>query len=239
MHVDDRRTPDGELGRQIAAGRDAAIHAVGVDRVLRRTPDDRDLRGEAGLMEHVRAAGYPVPAVHRVGPGEMELDLVPGPTMLDDLARCPWRMGAHARTLADLHHRLHAIEAPEDLSAFPVAGDGVVHLDLHPGNVLLGPEGPVVIDWTNARRGPGAVDVAVTWIILAAMEPDGPPAMRAVVAVFRRVFVARFLAAAGRDDARRVLAAAGEYRIQDRNVRPRERQAVERLVAAQAVGGHG
>ena len=44
-----------------------------------RTPSpDRDLRAEAEVMEHVRAAGYPVPRVFRVGPGEMVLERVDG-----------------------------------------------------------------------------------------------------------------------------------------------------------------
>ena len=85
MEVDDRRTAEGDLGPAVAAGRDATIYAVGADRVLRRTPDERSLVAEAATMEHVRRAGYPVPRVHRVGPGEMELDRVEGPTMLDDL----------------------------------------------------------------------------------------------------------------------------------------------------------
>ncbi|MCB1014832.1 MAG: hypothetical protein KDB10_06900 [Acidimicrobiales bacterium] len=79
MEVDDRRTPDDELGPLLAAGRDATVHAAGADRVVRRTPSpDRDLRAEAEVMEHVRAAGYPVPRVFRVGPGEMVLERVDG-----------------------------------------------------------------------------------------------------------------------------------------------------------------
>ncbi len=46
------------------------------------------------------------------------------------------------------------------------AGDRLLHLDLHPGNVILGPSGPVVIDWTNAPVGDPAVDAALTWVIL-------------------------------------------------------------------------
>lgn len=235
MEIDEIRTPDRALGPRVAAGRDAVIYAVGADRVLRRTPDERSLVAEAELMEHVRAAGYPVPEVHRVGPGEMELDRVGGPTMLDDLGRRPWRMRTHARTLADLHHRLHAIAAPTGLASFPVGGDTVVHLDLHPGNVILSPDGPVVIDWTNGRRGPGTADVALTWIILAAMEVDGPAPMRALVSVFRRRFVERFLLLAGRNEARRALAAVADYRAGDRNIRPSERAAIDRLVAKEAL----
>src|SRR5215470_15143795 len=62
----------------------------------------------------------------------------------------------------------HGYPAPrvEDVRA---GGDGcVVHLDLHPLNVILASRGPVLIDWTNARRGASAADVAATWLVLAA-----------------------------------------------------------------------
>lgn len=268
MDIDDRRTPDRDLGPRIAAGRDNVIYEVGGgaggggdggDRVLRRTPDERSFAAEARLMEHVREAGYPVPQVHRVGPGEMVLDRIVGPTMLDDIGRLPWRLGRHARTLADLHHRLHAIAPPaisDPIGLRPLRPDddglpagpepsahadagSIVHLDLHPGNVILSPDGPVVIDWTNARRGPGPVDVAVTWIILTCMEVDGSAAMRALVTVFRRRLADRFLASAGRDEARRALGAARDHRALDRNLRPSERAAIDRLVAAEGRTGDG
>jgi aminoglycoside phosphotransferase (APT) family kinase protein len=50
--------------------------------------------------------------------------------------------------LARLHAQLHEIEAPPEL------GDGrLLHMDFHPGNVILSPDGPVVIDWGIARAG--------------------------------------------------------------------------------------
>lgn len=44
------------------------------------------------------------------------------------------------------------------------------HGDAHRGNVLLDPDGPVLIDWGNARVAPGGLDVAV----LRAPDPSGP-----------------------------------------------------------------
>jgi aminoglycoside phosphotransferase (APT) family kinase protein len=238
VEIANERLPDDQLGPQIAAGRDTAIHALGDDRVVRRAPDDRSFTVEAQLMEHVRAAGYPVPVVHRVGPGEMVLDRIPGPTMLEDLGRRPWRMGAHARLLADLHVRLHRIEAPGWLPPFPVEGErafpaegAVLHLDLHPANVILGPDGPVVIDWTNGARGAAAADLALTWIILAVFESDDRGVMKLIIATLRKVFLRRFLAAAGREDAAAALPMVAAYREQDRNIRPAELAALRELVA--------
>ncbi len=237
MEVSGERTPEAEIGARIAVGRDTEVFAIGEDRVLRRAPDDRSYETEAAVMEHVRAHGYPVPAVHRVGPGEMVLERVPGPTMAQDLTRRPWQLSAHARRLADLHHHLHRLPTPDGLPPAPVDGDALLHLDLHPLNVIVSPTGPVVIDWTNAARGAPAADVAMTWIIVAVSEVDGSAPERALVTLFRRRFVDRFLASAGRGAARAVLGEVADHRKRDRNVRPSEMDALARLVAAETGAG--
>lgn len=240
MEVAEERIPDAQLGALIARGRDAEVFALGPDRVVRRTPTPRDLRGEARVTEHVRAAGYPAPEVLRVAPGEMVVERVAGPTMVDDLARRPWRAAAHGRTLADLHRRLHAIAAPPELPAHPHPGDAVLHGDLHPANVLLGPDGPVVIDWTNARRGDGTADVADVWLVIACLGADRPPTTvldRVVARVepaIRRRLLAAFLDGAGDEAAvRAALPATAALRLVDPNLRPEERTRVEALVAAE------
>lgn len=234
LEISEERLPPSALGPRIAAGRDMVVHELGPDRVVRQAPDDRPLVREALLMEHLRTSGYPVPRVHRVAPGQMVLERIVGPTMLDDLGRRPWRLSAHARLLADLHRRLHALPAPADLRPFPAPGDAILHLDLHPGNVLLSPSGPVVIDWTNVARGAGAVDVALTWIVLVAFDADERGLMRAVVPLFRRRFATTFVRAAGLADARRALPAAAAHRLNDRNIRPGERARMDALVAREA-----
>ncbi|GGL92713.1 hypothetical protein GCM10010129_40570 [Streptomyces fumigatiscleroticus] len=57
-------------------------------------------------------------------------------------------------TLADLLRRPHRI--PARVSAEPA--DRVLHLDLHPDNVMLTPGGAVVIDWGNTQEGPPGLD---------------------------------------------------------------------------------
>lgn len=45
-------------------------------------------------------------------------------------------------------------------------GAALLHGDLHPGNVLLGPDGPVVIDWFDAAIGHPLGDVVRTSLLL-------------------------------------------------------------------------
>jgi aminoglycoside phosphotransferase (APT) family kinase protein len=66
-------------------------------------------------------------------------------------------------------------------------GGGLVHLDLHPGNVVLTASGPMVIDWPNAARGDGLADVAYTWVILTTSRPEASLLHRLILATGRRL----------------------------------------------------
>lgn len=84
-------------------------------------------------MEHARAYGFPVPQVLDVRDDALVLERIDGPTMLVDLRRRPWGITRAARTLAELHARLHEI---------PFEGERLLHLDLHPDNSSSRPRVP-------------------------------------------------------------------------------------------------
>jgi aminoglycoside phosphotransferase (APT) family kinase protein len=136
------------------------------------------------------------------------LERIDGPTMGRHLARHPWLLRHHVRTLADLHERLHAI---------PLDAATLVHFDLHPDNVLLARDGPVVIDWTNAHAGDPDADVAMTWVI---METSAGLPGRLLARLFR--------SRVGRDTILRGLAAARAFRLGDPNVTESEKRRVRR-----------
>jgi aminoglycoside phosphotransferase (APT) family kinase protein len=234
LNKGDGAVPDDVQGPVVARGRDSVLIDLGGGRLLRRSRHPHTAETEIAVMDHVRAAGFPVPKVFEVRPpGDLVLERISGPTMLDDLFAHPWRFAAHARTLADLHGRLHQIEAPGGLRAPYGEATGartvLLHQDLHPLNVLLSPRGPVVIDWTNACAGPGGADVADAWLLMAATSPDGGAAIRTFVRLFRGLFIPRFLHHAGRETAVPWLAQVAERRASDANLRMREKQAMSRL----------
>jgi hypothetical protein len=160
---------------------------------------------------------------------DLVMERLEGPAMLDNLAGRPWRVARYARVLAGLHDRLHEIAAPGGLPRPFGSGDRVVHLDLHPGNVMLTADGPVVIDWSNAAAGPPGADVAMAFVIMASSDIDERPAwIRPAVSVLRRIFLSRFRAAV-RDDLGPYLAQMAAHRLTDVNVRPAEAARIRRL----------
>ena len=205
--------------RLIAAGRASEILDLGDGRVLRRFKAGGSPEREALVMRHALAAGYPVPRVLEVREDALVLELIEGRSMLAEIFRRPWTLRRNADVLAGLHERLHEIPAPPGLASVG-PGDRLLHLDLHPENVMLAPSGPVVIDWSNARSGEPSLDVALTWVILATSGGG----------VLARLFISRFLAHFDRDEVVRALRAAAEYRLADVNVRDDERAKVRRLV---------
>lgn len=225
-------------GPVIASGRDAELLDLGGGRVLRRPRLARRLDAEAAVMARARAAGYAVPEVFEVRPDGIVMERVDGRTMLDDLGAHPWRLGRHARTLAALHGRLHRIPAADGLPApfgGPRPGDVLVHGDLHPANVLLTRDGPVVIDWSSGGRGPAGADVADAWLLLAAASPPAGLPVRLLVGALRRRFLAEFLRLAGREEAARHLLAALERRAADPHLAEAEKAVMRRLAAAHAL----
>lgn len=214
----------------LASGRDGEIFAYAPGLVLRRTRAGRSLAREARVMELVAAHGFPVPAVHELREGDTELvmERIDGPMMLDVVARRPWTVGAQLRVLADLHDQLHAIEAPDWLPNVS-DGDRLLHLDLHPMNVMMSARGPVVIDWTNASRGAPLTDVAMTYVLLTCPRIPGPRVLTTLLQPVRRSLGERFARRyRGRvlDDA---IAQACDLKSRDPNMAPDEVAAMTRL----------
>jgi aminoglycoside phosphotransferase (APT) family kinase protein len=221
-----RAGKSGFPGELIGSGCAANVYALDAERVLRRYRTPYSCAAEAALMRYLRAAGYPVPEVLGADGPDLVMERLYGRAMLADMAARPWRAWRHARTLAVLHDRLHDIPAPPGLPHPLGRGERILHLDLHPGNVMLTADGPVVIDWTNASAGPPGADVAMAYLIISTADVDAAPRwLRPAIGPVRRALMRRFRMAV-RNDPRPYLAS---YRIQDVNVRPAEASRLSRL----------
>lgn len=205
--------PDAGPGPVLAVGTTADIYLLDDDRVLRRYREQHDLSREVEIMRHLQSHGFPVPEVYAAEGLDLVMERLHGPTMLQALAAGEISLPDGGQLLADLHRQLHAVPPP--------AGerDVVVHLALHPANVILSEKhGPVLIDWANARTGPADLDVAVTAVIIAevAVDEDDREYSRAA-----RALLAAFIAAA-RGELLSQLDAAVEIRRSDPTLVPGE-----------------
>jgi aminoglycoside phosphotransferase (APT) family kinase protein len=228
-----------EPGELLGAGRDAQVYEYGEGRILRRYTTPRQTASEAAVMTYAHEHGYPVPMVYGASGPDLVMERLTGPTMLDDIGRRPWRASQHAHLLAELHRQLHELPAPDWLEESVGEGDRLLHLDLHPGNVVLAERGPVVIDWSNAARGPWAVDVALTWLIIGTAKVPGGPILRPFGRVAGRLFSTAFLEHFERAELVATLPVAAGYRTTDPHVEEPEREAVRAFVERELGGGAG
>ncbi|MGV8968485.1 MAG: phosphotransferase [Cellulomonas sp.] len=207
----------------LAVGATADIYIIDDDRVLRRYRDSHDATAEAALLQHVVEHGFPAPAMYSCEGSDLVLERLHGPTLLQALAAGEFSLQDSVEIMADLHRRLHVIPPP----AGTTDDDVVVHLDLHPGNIVLSEtHGPALVDWGNATVGPLDLDLAMSAIILAevAVDSDGEYSRAA------RAMVVAFLAVAGGNPVAQ-LDTAVRLRLEDPSLLPGERLLVEPAAA--------
>jgi len=107
-----------------------------------------------------------------------------------------------------------------------------VHLDLHPLNVILGPRGPVVIDWPSAARGDPAVDVGLAWVLMAAGEIPDSGLRGSIMGLGRSLLVNSFLAQADLPTVKSCLREIVEWKTKDPNMSSGEQRGMWRVVEA-------
>ena len=174
------------------------------------------LQAAAGASVRVPAV-YGVETVD--GRHGMILERIDGDDLFEIVARNPWRIFSLSSLTARLQAKMHAQAAPPALSPvreshrqaisdsgapaeFIAAalksldrlpdGDRLLHGDFHPGNIMLGDQGPVIIDWTNAMRGSPEADFARSMLILRlGAPPSNLPLLIRIFALFARSLMIR------------------------------------------------
>ncbi len=152
---------------------------------------------------------------------------IDGPSLIESLEHSPFRLREYAALLARLHAAVHTHTFPhangaprqkkilarqvQEAEVLPAAvrsavaglldrlpdGDTLCHNDFHPLNVLLGPGGPVIIDWESVSLGDPCADVARSSLTIALGRPaEGFPNawIKKISELYLRAFTAAYLA---------------------------------------------
>lgn len=167
-----------------------------VAKLFRPAVSDEMIAREAIMSVFADSAGLPVaPALWQGAIGARRAILYPyvtGDVFIDRVRRRPMEAGKLIDAMASLHASIHAVSAPDarpvkqvletDILYGPASltaqrqmvdylhalpdGDALLHGDFHLGNIMMAPQGPVVIDWSKAAAGHPAADVVRSEMLL-------------------------------------------------------------------------
>jgi aminoglycoside phosphotransferase (APT) family kinase protein len=210
-----------EHGPLLASGRDADIFEYGTTQVLRRSRKGRSMELEARAMRYAHEQGYPTPRVDELSDDgtDLVMERIAGVNMVDALNAAPCKAKRLGRMLADLHTQLHELSSPEWMAPAPLGfGDRLVHLDLHPLNVMMSPRGPIVIDWARAARGDPNTDVALTWTLISAGEVPTRGVKGKLVGLIRARLIHGFMGAFDRVAIGSEVDAVVQWKVRDPNM---------------------
>jgi uncharacterized protein (TIGR02172 family) len=188
---------------------------------------------------------------------------VQGISMLQDLNARPWTILSHARTLANLQAQYQklsisnlysyraalgyvirrALHIPDEaraklldlLKTLP-DGNSLCHGDFHPGNVIISPQGPIIIDWMTAASGNPWADVARTCLLLSvgpkAAGKQLSPMLHLFVNLYYRIYLKHYrtLQPDGQAELKRWLPVIAAARL-DEQIEP-EREALLQMIKA-------
>jgi Ser/Thr protein kinase RdoA (MazF antagonist) len=128
------------------------------------------------------------------------LERIDGPAVFDVLVAAPGEAAAWAERMCALHLSLHGVhldglpdlvgrldnelslcglepslvdELRGMLAALDTGQRVLCHWDFHPRNVLVGPDGTVVIDWLTVASGPAVADLARSLVLLQDFDRSG------------------------------------------------------------------
>jgi aminoglycoside phosphotransferase (APT) family kinase protein len=154
-----------------------------------------------------------------------------GQVMWDAILADRASVRSHAGLLADLHHQLATLVPPVTVPSFvdrirckvrvaaPLVGlaadevlavqpkDGPIvlcHGDLHPSNVILTADGPMVVDWFDTGRGDPLADIARSTLLMAPDADVAPSHLSGGGAELRQQLTDAYLVALGDIDPARL-----------------------------------
>lgn len=165
--------------------------------------------------------------------GKMSIvyERIDGPTMLWNIEPTAQSMSYHARLMANLQCEIHQVEhkilpnlkpkitqqinhsqeisnhdkqmITNRLNSLP-DGNAICHYDFHPDNIIISPNGPIIIDWLNLLVGNQEADVTRTSMMIQShsLPPNAPSWLmhRELRELFNKEYITEYINLTGMEE---------------------------------------
>lgn len=172
----------------LAEGSHSRVYSISDRVVVRQLKNFSGTYPNADLIAHLKETGYPTPALYEARQDKLIMERVHGPTLLQSLIAQETSLADGVQIIVQLHKELHDLRAPEITSISGWAGDGdrIIHMDIHPGTIVMTHSGPQLVSWEDSQYGPKELDVASTALIFAMVATYPGELQKPAAAMFRK-----------------------------------------------------
>ncbi|MNI42663.1 Phosphotransferase enzyme family protein [compost metagenome] len=156
---------------------------------------------------------------------------IDGHTMLWNIEASEQSMSYNAKLMANLQYEIHQVKNTMPSNLKPVIihrinqsqdisnpdkqkitdimnslpdGNSICHYDFHPDNIIMSPNGPIIIDWMNLLVGSEEADVTRTSMMLQSesLPPNAPEWLnhRELRGIFNKEYLAEYMKLTGMKD---------------------------------------
>ncbi|WP_051197111.1 phosphotransferase [Jonesia quinghaiensis] len=140
-----------------------------------------------GLLDHITEHGYTAPRLIEIVDNTLIMEHIHGPTLFQALVSGETSYADGAEIVDALHRALHDIPLPKNADQFVgkehhhllrgtdherASNLAIIHLDLHPANIILAADGAYPINWECARIGPPDLDRASTALAIGVVASE-------------------------------------------------------------------
>ena len=186
VHVSE--LPELKESNLLAQGSHARVYIVDDQVVVRRLKNYQGTYPNADLLSHLKQLGFPTPTLFEARQDTLIMERLHGPTLLQSLIAQETSLAEAVRIMVQLHEQLHSLQPPPSLATNgqPHGTDRILHMDIHPGAIVLTADGPHLVDWEDSRLGPPDLDLAATALIFAMIASEPGELQEGAASMFRK-----------------------------------------------------
>lgn len=176
--------PELKESNLLVQGSHARVYLVDDQVVVRQLKNYRETYPNADLMVHLKQHGFPTPTLFEVRQDTLIMERLHGPTLLQSLIAQETSLAQAVAIIVHLHEVLHGLQLCDGSPSGDA--DRILHMDIHPGSIVLTPDGPYLVDWEDSRVGPPELDLAATALVFAMIASEPGDLQLSSASMFRK-----------------------------------------------------